>query len=105
MNISNNYSNIGMMQNADKTKGAYIPPERKAEPINIAKSDKIELSSKGNHQKNIGGEVKQYVNAINAAKAGSSERIEILKQQYAGDNVPVSGQDIAEKILNKMFAV
>ena len=61
-------------------------------------TDKIDISSEASFKSELGKYAKTY--AAKSTEAASKERISELKQQYQGDTCPISGSDIAAKIIS-----
>lgn len=93
------------IQNAKPTH--EITPQKVEESRNTEQTgkngiDTVSISSKGSFQSQINAEMKKYANAAKEGYAISPERLEALKRQYQGDRTPVSGDDIAKAILQRV---
>lgn len=60
-------------------------------------TDTVDLSSEASFRATLAASARSY--AAQSTQSVSAERIAALKQTYAGDNVPVSGGDIASSIM------
>ncbi len=105
MKIPNTYGNITMLTNSEIGKSSYVPPEKKLETNETFGSDKIEISSKGSFQQKLNQEIKKYSETYKAEQPNVSERVAQLKQVYAGECCPVSGFEIADRVLNKLYSL
>lgn len=63
--------------------------------------DKIAISSEASFKAELYSCAKAY--ACKNRQPVPEERIEELKKQYAGDNCPVSGHDIASAVIRNIF--
>ncbi|MEA4894335.1 MAG: hypothetical protein VB064_03635 [Oscillospiraceae bacterium] len=61
-------------------------------------TDKIDISSEASFKADLGKYAKIY--SAKGTEKASAERITALKQQYQGDTCPISGSDIAAKIIS-----
>ncbi len=61
-------------------------------------TDKIDISAEASFKAELGKYAKTYTAKI--TDGASSERITELKQQYKGGTCPISGSDIAAKIIS-----
>lgn len=61
-------------------------------------TDVIDISAEANFKSELGKYSKIY--SANSKEVTSSERIAELKQKYQGDTCPISGSDIAGKIIS-----
>ncbi len=90
--------NFYRMQNA----AAYGRVKRGAEEATAAaaqtrETDTVNLSSEASFRATLAASARSY--AVQSTQSTSAERIAALKQAYAGDNVPVSGRDIASSVM------
>ena len=60
--------------------------------------DKIDISAEASFKAELGKYAKTY--SVKCTEEASPERISELKQQYQGDTCPISGSDIAAKIIS-----
>ena len=60
-------------------------------------TDKIDISAEASFKAGLNKYAKTY--SAKSSKEASSERISELKQKYQGDACPISGSDIASKII------
>lgn len=61
-------------------------------------TDKIDISAEASFKAELGKYAKTY--SAKSTEEASPERIAELKQQYEGDSCPISGSDIAAKIIS-----
>ncbi|MFB0920117.1 MAG: flagellar biosynthesis anti-sigma factor FlgM [Oscillospiraceae bacterium] len=61
-------------------------------------ADKIDISAEASFKAELGKYARTY--AARSTEEASTERISELKQQYQGDTCPISGSDIAAKIIS-----
>ena len=66
-------------------------------------TDTVDLSADAGFRATLAANAKTY--AAQSTQGASPERIAALKQAYAGDNVPVSGVQIASSIMRAAFGV
>ena len=95
---------INSIQNYFRTQAATNPSNTKkaVEEINTpaadtSGTDTIDISSEASFKAELSRQAKTYAAKNN--EAASSERIAELKQQYQGDVCPISGSNIAAKII------
>ena len=95
INPIQNYYRMQNATNTTNTKKAVDEPVAPAADARVA--DTIDISSEASFKAELSKQVKTY--AANNSEGVSSERIAALKQQYQGDACPLSGSDIASKII------
>lgn len=88
-----NSANTGRVKKAAE-ESVYSPSESYG-------TDKINISSEASFKAELSTYAK--VSATQNAQNVTAERIEKLKEDYKGDNCPVSGRDIASSILKYTF--
>lgn len=85
-------------QAAASTSNVKKPGEENSIPATDTRSaDTIDISAEASFKAQLNKEAKTY--AANSNTEISSERMSELKQQYQGDACPISGSDIAAKII------
>ena len=97
----NSIQNYYRMQAAVSPAGARKTAEEAAAAAETRGADKIDISAEASFKAELGKYARTY--AAKSGKGASPERIEALKQQYQADACPVSGNDIAAKIVSGLL--
>ena len=95
INPIQNYYRMQATTNTTNTKKAV--EETTTPATDTRGTDTIDISSEASFKAELSKQAKTY--AANNSEEVSSERIAQLKQQYQGDTCPISGSDIAAKII------
>lgn len=69
-----------------------------------AASDTVDISQKASFQTKLNTEMKKAFQAQNSA-APSADRLSALKEQYAGDQCPVSSMDVSRAMLRGICGI
>ena len=95
---------IGSIQNYYRMQAAANPANTKktvedntASTIDTRGTDTIDISSEASFKAELSKQAKTY--AAKSNEEVSSQRIAELKQKYQGDTCPISGSNIASKII------
>ena len=83
---------------ANSTSAKKTVEESGAQTSDTRGTDTIDISAEASFKSELSKYSRTY--AAKSKEAVSSERIEELKQQYQGDTCPISGSDIATKIIS-----
>ena len=93
--------NFYRMQNTQAVNRVKRPAEETAQTATAAQTmetDTVDLSADASFRSSLAASARGY--AAQSAQGASPERIAELKKTYAGDNVPVSGKDIAASVMH-----
>ncbi len=96
INPIQNYYRMQTATNSTNTKKAADEPIAAATDTTRG-TDTIDISSQASFKAELSKYAKTY--AAKNSEGASSERIDALKQQYQGDSCPLSGSDIASRII------
>ena len=69
---------------------------------NSQNNDKVQISSQGSFHAKLQAETKKYAAQVQHNTTLSADRIAQLKLKYQGDACPVSGEDVAKALLEKV---
>ncbi len=69
------------------------------------KGDVIDISAGGSFKARLDAEVKRMSQQLESAPQTSTARIAQLREQYSGDNCPLSSNDIAAAVLEKVCGI
>ena len=95
INSIQNYYRTQAAANSTNTK--KITEENSAAAAETRETDKIDISSEASFKAGLSKYAKIY--SAKSSEGASSERISELKEKYQGDSCPISGSDIASKII------
>jgi len=82
---------------ANSTNAKKTSEENSASATETHETDKIDISAEASFKAGLSKYAKTY--SAKSSEEASSERISELKQKYQGDSCPISGSDIASKII------
>jgi hypothetical protein len=94
----NSIQNYYRMQTAASPANARKAAEETAAAAETRGADKIDISAEASFKAELGKYARTY--SAKYGKGASPERIAELKEQYQADACPVSGSDIAAKIVS-----
>jgi len=86
-----------MQATSNSTNAKKTAEESNAQVTDTRGTDTIDISAESSFKAELGKYAKTYSAKI--AEEASSEHISELKEQYQGDTCPISGSDIAAKII------